>query len=63
MENEKFEYEQDIIRDSEELVEEIIAEYGEASAPDEEAPKNLLLPILLTNPATPPLTGHRKQSL
>ena len=39
MENEKFEYEQDIIQDSEELVEEIIAEYGEASAPDEEAPR------------------------
>ena len=31
MENEKFEYEQDIIQDSEELVEEIIAEYGSES--------------------------------
>ena len=39
MENEKFEYEQDIIQDNEEMVDQIIAEYGEASAPDEEAPK------------------------
>ena len=39
MENEKFEYEQDITQDDEEIVEEIIAEYGEVNESGAEAPK------------------------